>query len=373
MWLLNTASLQLERHDGSLPKYAILSHRWEQDEVDFNQVYSGAAAVQNRRGWCKVLNCCRLARNAGILYAWIDTCCIDKSNSVDFQEAINSMYSYYERSSRCYAFLSDVHSSGNTASEDELFDEISRSKWFTRGWTLQELIAPHNLMFYNSNWEYLCAKRAYSRQLQMITGIDNKLLEGEAKLHDFSVGQRMAWAASRMTTKIEDEAYSLLGLFQISMALLYGEGRRAFYRLQQEIIKEFDDQTLFAWHDDRHDNSIKSVLAPSVTNFRGLDDLKRIPTTNDRRNGHTFTNTGLNIHLMLIPWSMDVYVAPLSCGRTISLSQFDGEQSVRRYRRFGIFLRKTKYEDTYVRSCVNIDGRFQNSIMLDSDIVAKKT
>lgn len=367
MWLLNTTTLRLEWHSENIPKYAILSHRWEQDEVLFKDIRDGTAP--SRKGWRKVVICCAIARNARIPYAWIDTCCINKGNNNELQKAINSMYGYYERAFRCYVYLNDVQKSANTASEDEVFDEVSKSQWFTRGWTLQELIAPYDLMFYNSNWEYLWAKRAYSRQLQRITGISKKLLEGEASLQDFSLAQRMAWAASRTTTEVEDEAYSLLGLFQISMPLLYGEGDKAFLRLQQEIIKEYDDQSLFAWHDNV--SHIKPVLAPSVACFRGLDDLKCYPT-NDRRHGHTFSNTGLNIQLMLIPWSMGVWVAPLSCGRAIPEAQLDSEQSVRRYRRLGIFLRKTTVEDHYTRVSVDINGQLQDSIMLDSDIVAKK-
>lgn len=175
----------------------------------------------------------------------------------------------------------------------------------------------------------------------------------------------MAWAANRTTTRLEDEAYCLLGIFQVNMPMLYGEGKNAFRRLQEEIIKQSDDQTLFAWHDDR---DIKPVLAPSVSCFEGLHDLKCIYATNDSRFGHTLSNSGLNIKLMLIPWDMDIYVAPLSCGRALFKPQGLGGPPTRDYSRMAIFLRRTKFEDHLVRVSVN-DKDF---VMLDSDVVAYK-
>jgi hypothetical protein len=221
-------------HD--IPPYAILSHTWglEVEEVTFQDMMDGNGT--SKAGFSKIRFCGEQARRDGLNYFWVDTCCIDKSSSAELSEAINSMFSWYKNSAFCYVFIEHK--------------DLVGSKWFTRGWTLQELIAPSNVVFYNSLWNPLGTKKKLQDVITSITGIHPKFLGG-TDLETASVAQKMSWAAKRTTTRVEDVAYSLLGIFDINMPLLYGEGRtKAFRRLQEEIIKLYpEDQSLYAWGD----------------------------------------------------------------------------------------------------------------------------
>jgi len=129
MRLLDTTTLEL--HDFATEdevEYVILSHRWEKDEISLPQLVAGG--VESKLGYLKIKQCCEVAEEAGFQYAWIDTCCIDKTSSAELSEAINSMYRWYKKAAICYAYLSDVDSA----------DDLKDSLWFTRGWTLQELL-----------------------------------------------------------------------------------------------------------------------------------------------------------------------------------------------------------------------------------------
>ncbi len=199
----------------------------------------------------KVRRACAIARVNGHRYIWIDSCCIDKTSSAELSAAINSMYRWYRRSSVCYAFLSDVPSHG--ALSDRHWTpgyyqgRFQRSRWFSRGWTLQELIAPRVVVFLNEDWQFIGTKASHAHLVERATGIDVLVLTGEMELREVSVARRLSWASLRLTTVVEDGAYSLLGIFDINMPTLYGEGLRAFVRLQEEIIKRNPDQSLFAW------------------------------------------------------------------------------------------------------------------------------
>jgi hypothetical protein len=251
MRLLDTATLQLKEFiDDEQPRkmgYAILSHRWEDEEVLFADVQSGQA--KSRKGYAKLQGCCRIAREDGFRWVWIDTCCIDKSSSAELSEAINSMFRWYENASVCYAYLSDVQATTFSASATATAKNPleSPSAWFYRGWTLQELLAPEEVVFYSREWIELGTKRTLSDALVRWTFIDPLALSKRRQLKSFSVAQRMSWAAKRKTTRLEDEAYSLLGLFDINMPLLYGEGRRAFARLQEQILARTNDMSILAW------------------------------------------------------------------------------------------------------------------------------
>lgn len=355
MRLLNVKTLKLEEFHKDTPKYGILSHRWNEEEVTYRDITEDRAMIRKFKAWPKIISCCRIAASRGFQYVWIDSCCIDKSSSAELTESINSMYLWYEQAEECYAFLSDVNS----------FRDFGNSAWFTRGWTLQELIAPTNVRFYNGQWKHLGSKADMSDLLYGITKINANVLRSKADLPHYSIAQRMSWAAHRQTSRPEDEAYCLLGIFKVNMPMLYGEGENAFRRLQEEIIKQSDDQTLFAWHDEREE---KPVLAPSPSCFADLHDLRCIYPTNDTRFGHTLSNSGLAIKLMLIPWTMNTYVAPLSCGRVLTKGPQTQQTSVRGYERLGIFLRQTQYANHLVR--VSVNG--EDTIMLNSDIVASK-
>ncbi|KIK93862.1 hypothetical protein PAXRUDRAFT_33823 [Paxillus rubicundulus Ve08.2h10] len=227
MRLLNASTKQLEWFDEpSAVKFAIISHRWGDEEVTFTDI-SGDPSACDKKGYKKVEGCCTQALQDGLRYIWMDTCCIDKSSSAELSEAINSMYTWYHASHVCYAYLADVHGGQKS---DHVHVNFPKSVWFLRGWTLRELIAPTVTL--------MC-------HIEHITGISSQVLRSDAH-HDVSIAQKMFWAAKRETTKVEDRAYSLLGLFGKSMPAIYGEGEKAFEKLQLEIMKASDDQSLFA-------------------------------------------------------------------------------------------------------------------------------
>ncbi|EGZ70900.1 HET-domain-containing protein [Neurospora tetrasperma FGSC 2509] len=257
MRLLKTDTFELVEFVGEeIPKYAILSHTWEGKEVSLQDIQQPDAPIWLKTdkpptpAWAKVKHACRQAWRDKFEYIWIDTCCIDKSSSAELQEAINSMFAWYRKSALCYAFLSDVRKpSGST--DPSSFD-ITRSRWFTRGWTLQELLAPDLLYFYDASWELSGSRSDWAESISKATTIPVDCLAGseksiEEKLQQTTVAARMSWAANRHTTRVEDQAYCLLGLFDINMPMLYGEGKKAFMRLQHEIMKTYDDATILAW------------------------------------------------------------------------------------------------------------------------------
>lgn len=349
MRLLDAITLQFEETFGekTLP-YAILSHRWEEGEVSYQDIQTGRA--RQRKGYAKLDGCCNLARSQGFKYVWIDTCCIDKTSSAELTEAINSMFRWYQGADECYAYLGDVRSP--QLQDPRAQEEFSASVWFTRGWTLQELIAPRKVLFFNRSWQYLGSKRKLRLLLSMITSIDPDILMGKTSLSGCPVAQRMAWAAKRKTTRVEDRAYSLLGIFNVHMPMLYGEGERAFQRLQEEIIKQSDDHSLFTWNDKTF---AKSVLAPSPSCFKGLGDLVRIFPSNDTSQGFQLKNAGLSIQLQLIPWAMNTYLAPLRCGYITSSDSVtqSSRSSFRDYDRACLFLQQTDHKDQFIRVSVN--------------------
>jgi ankyrin repeat protein len=236
-----------------IPPYAILSHRWGEEEVTLQDVQEGHP--ETKKGYQKLQKCLELARKRGHKYVWMDTCCIDKTNSVELSEAINSMYQWYQEAEECYAYLANVSDS-----------QISESEWFDRGWTLQELIAPSTLIFFNQRWEELGTREALSQLVSHRTGIPVGILKGDDDLETASIAQRISWAAERKTTKPEDLAYCLMGIFGINMPLLYGEGKRAFIRLQEEIMKVSDDYSIFAWKSP--DQNHGGLLATSPEAFK---------------------------------------------------------------------------------------------------------
>ncbi|KAF4831912.1 Vegetative incompatibility protein HET-E-1 [Colletotrichum tropicale] len=250
MWLINVDNLQLEEHLNPTVSYAILSHTWGTEEVSFQDFRNLTDVVRGKAGFPKIAATCRLAKSRGLPYAWVDTCCIDKSSSAELSEAINSMFRWYQSSKVCFAYLADVHHDANSSTFPERF---AASRWFTRGWTLQELVAPKNIIFYNAVWEQLGYKETLAMMLTSITGIDSNLLFNKVSPKKIPVATRMSWASKRQTTRIEDAAYCLLGLFDINMPLLYGEGQKAFARLQSEILQETNDLSLLAWTSETTD------------------------------------------------------------------------------------------------------------------------
>lgn len=270
MRLLNTSSLELrEFMGGQTPPYAILSHTWGEGEVLFEDIRTNTAP--SKKGHHKITGCCKKARDDEYEWVWIDTCCIDKSSSAELSEAINSMYQWYKDSAVCYAYLEDVVSK-QTSLEPGLYDirNFTAGRWFTRGWTLQELIAPSTVEFYTNEWVEIGSKASLSAHLADATHIGQSvLLSGD--LSTSNVAERMSWAANRITTREEDMSYCLLGLFGINMPLLYGEGSRAFFRLQEQILKQEEDYSIFAWClQESPGRDLSGLLASSPKSFSKL-------------------------------------------------------------------------------------------------------
>ena len=222
--------LYLTKSLTDIPPYAILSHTWGDDEseVSFDELAKGPR--RHNPGYKKLRFCAEQAARDGLHFSWVDSCCIDRSNSAELSEAINSMFRWYKNASRCYVYLSDV--STGCQSWEEAF---RNSRWFTRGWTLQELIAPQSVEFFSVEGHWLGNKRFLESEIHEITRVDVRALRG-APMSEFSVEERMSWARLRQTKREEDKAYSLLGIFGIYMPLIYGEGdQNALNRLKAEV------------------------------------------------------------------------------------------------------------------------------------------
>jgi len=320
MRLLKTRTKELEFEEFAgrdVPLYAILSHTWGSDEVSLQDVLSGARDMKDRAGYAKIMGTRALAAAHGFDYVWIDTCCIDKTSSAELSEAINSMYRWYQEADICYAYLADVVASpGPPGSGASLPARLGRSRWFTRGWTLQELIAPSAVIFLDAAWREMGTKCGLHEALTRITGIPGGVLQGSSAPSSASVAQRMSWASKRKTTRPEDLAYCLLGLFDVNMPMLYGEGDRAFLRLQEEIIKTSDDHSIFAWDAPAGDGPLATCPAA----FANGGQFLPLESSNPLVDAITVNSKGvhLKVHLMDYPASpsspLKIAVLPCNLG-----------------------------------------------------------
>lgn len=219
-----------------IPQYAILSHTWgdETQEVTFHDVVKGSG--QHKDGYKKIKFCGEQAAKDGFQYVWIDSCCIDRSSSAVLSESINSMFRWYKSAAKCYVYLADV-STNETDMGNAWESAFRKSRWFTRGWTLQELLAPTLVEFFSSDGKRLGDRESLQGYVHQITGISPSALQGRP-LHKFSISEKKTWGTSRTTTIPEDEAYCLMGIFDVSMATRYGEGKeKALERLDSKIKK----------------------------------------------------------------------------------------------------------------------------------------
>ena len=368
MRLLNVNTLEFkEFFDQNVPPYGILSHRWGEDEIShrifrkakgrdtagYRKIHEFCAFIRERKifdfaPWTEVFRNVLdevegrspvLPGNEGeaLQWVWIDSICIDKNSSQELSEAINSMYSWYANAEECYVYMRDVPSSEQTPAVD-FWRAFDGSEWFNRGWTLQEMLAPTTVIFCSSEWEifghmqthtgrkqYLqlapfsdALKFELNERISQITGIQVQYLHGSESIESASIARRMSWAANRKTTRIEDEAYCLLGLFGVNMPLLYGEGRKAFLRLQEEIIKRSDDQSIFAWSLPSPDQERTGILAPDIGCFEWSRDVIRArwrPKT-----PFVITNLGLElvtrtqtVSLDTIDPDCEIHIIQLNC------------------------------------------------------------
>ncbi|KAJ8117063.1 hypothetical protein OPT61_g1664 [Boeremia exigua] len=395
MRLLNASTWQLESFLGTKkPPYAILSHTWETEgEILFEDLIdSSEQGLHSKSDFLKVKHTCKQALQDGYQYVWIDTCCIDKSSSAELSESINSMFRWYQQPAVCYAYLADVDSSRGTHGERSI---LHGSRWFTRGWTLQELIAPDEVELFDMHWQKLGSRSSRAVEISEITGIQEHVLGRgqqalEGVLHSASVAQRMHWASKRTTTREEDMAYCLLGLFDVNMPLLYGEGKKAFLRLQQAIIVDSDDQSILAFRSDippglpdrMFRDNYTPVLAPDVSFFR--DDIRRDWRASNKNNLLTFDANRLTLEVYLIrilpgvlfksgpDWTSSKYapthVALLDCTcgddylsrPAIFVRQTSGNATVfRRCSSYAVLLKATAHSLT---SLTGIGGRITYSV-----------
>jgi hypothetical protein len=356
MRVLDTTTLEFQEFP-DLPDepYAILSHRWRAEEVTFREYRKIRDTIQHRAGYKKIVDLCYLARRRGLHYAWVDTCCIDKRSSAELSEAINSMYRWYKESAECYVFLDDYDSDDPSS--------LARCEWFSRGWTLQELIAPEYCIFFTAAWTVIghkhhwkltkcpCNRRSTDEpqellewgpdllsKLATITHIQVRILTGtRAVSSGASVAQRMSWASQRATTRIEDRVYSLLGIFDINMPLLYGEGLRAFRRLQEEIIRTTHDTSIFCFGSTNTLTLCSSthssyrmhqapLLAESPAHFSTWKDVR--PGRIASNEPYSVTNMGLRMvvsaYTRVRPaWQAHeqrIYAIPLECRREMHVT-----------------------------------------------------
>ena len=296
--------------------YSILSHRWMfgDGEIMFADVLSMDSDVKAKAGYPKFAGACTLAKKLNYDFLWIDTCCINRTDSVELGEAINSMYRWYARAKLCIVYLQDVDSLGH----------IPESNWFTRGWTLQELIAPRTIHFYNRAWTLLGDKANLSSVLAKRTGIPADVLNNKRPAQAYSLAQRMSWAAKRATTRVEDRAYSLMGLFNVNMPMIYGEREQAFIRLQEQIISKSADESIFVWNLDLLEDSTRDakqvlcgLLATSPTCFADCGDV----ISNGRSRGFHISQFGLSISLPATQHAFGTYLAPLNVTKAEAAGQ----------------------------------------------------
>ncbi|KAF6815300.1 het domain-containing protein [Colletotrichum sojae] len=309
MKLINVKTLAIETvNTENAPRYAILSHTWDgENEITYQEwmanVGDPSPEFLERPAYLKILNACTKAREDGLRHLWADTVCIDKSSSSELSEAINSMFAWYERARVCIVYLADVEWRDDLtqAIHANQASSFGSSRWFTRGWTLQELLAPEKVFFYTKEWTEIGTKTELMFPISHITGIDVTYLVSKRKIWSASTAARMSWASGRQTTRLEDMAYCLLGIFDINMPLLYGEGRKAFLRLQEEIIKASDDHTIFcwSWYPSKTPNQWQSVLAPSPAVFSGSANFVATPRISESA-PYQITNVGLSIRLPVV-------------------------------------------------------------------------
>lgn len=216
-----------------IPLYAIMSHTWGSEEVKFQDVIEGTAS--RKEGYKKLFQFGEQAVKDGLLFFWADTCCIDARRSAELSEAINETFLWFQRAECCYVYLADIALTGRGLDTAEISHSLRGCHWFTRSWTLQELIAPENVKFFSADGVQIGDKASLSNVLHEITGIPLQALQG-SPLREFRPDERMTWAQDRHARRPEDEVYCLLGIMGINLPLLYGEGKRnAAARLRRQI------------------------------------------------------------------------------------------------------------------------------------------
>ena len=286
--------------DDKTPPYIILSHRWIGAETSLQEFLLQRDLTDEHwsQGTAKVMRLCQEALSYPEDYVWIDSCCIDKASSTELQEAINSMYKWYENAATCIAYLEDVSLAAASTSSGSIEDQLAKSAWFNRGWTLQEMLAPKKMVFVDCEWKALGDRNALSENLETITGVQKSFYGDRSAIMSATVAERMSWLSQRKTARVEDLAYCMLGIFDVNMNMLYGEGAKAFLRLQKEIIQEIDDESIFVWLNPSPFQPWESTaLAPGPECFSACRDLKIRKDVWIEREPYRMTTKGLEIEL----------------------------------------------------------------------------
>ncbi|KIY00758.1 uncharacterized protein Z520_03423 [Fonsecaea multimorphosa CBS 102226] len=305
MRLLNVETYELQTIHVENVTYAILSHRWYEEEITFETL--NAAQLKNTQEQSpqldKIRGACARAKEDELKWVWIDSCCINKASSQEMNESINSMFQWYQKAAVCYTYLPDVVSTTPGTDlfrphETEDWPARKYSEWFERGWTLQELLAPRKMKFFDRDWQPIGTRADLARDISRITGIEARYLTGTVEFLNASIATRLSWQAGRRTTKIEDIAYSLVGVLDVQLVPFYGEGRQAFQRLQEEILKRHLDESIFAWtapvgslpsHSRPWVSDQWGLLAPSPDCFKNSRDIVINGPSTSRPPGHIQT------------------------------------------------------------------------------------
>ncbi|KAK3371549.1 heterokaryon incompatibility protein-domain-containing protein [Lasiosphaeria ovina] len=353
MWLINTSNLKLEyvEHLGNFG-YAVLSHTWRGDSEPSHQDFkfqSSTGDIAHER-FAKIRKTCELASEQRIPYAWVDTCCIDKTSSAELTEAINSMFKWYQEAAVCYVYLSDLEEDDGRDIHDVL--KLTKYKWFRRGWTLQELIASRHIQFYDRSWKRRGDKASLRQTLYAITKIDEEVLADSSLLPTIPVARRMSWAAKRQTTREEDLAYCLFGIFNVHLPLIYGEGTRAFIRLQEAIAQDNNDLSLFAWtaHDERFVGlKYRGLMAESPREFKRCSHIKSALGPAWQNDEYTITNKGIRLTATVIESEIDGmkdYLLGLQC--------YDGRNQLASGQHNPVFIRLVRTPTGYARHAAGL-------------------
>ena len=310
-------------------KYAIFSHRWSSTgEPSFMDI-SHQTSIGANDGWTKLLNFCKKAKEHGCDFAWSDTCCINKTSSAELEEAIRSMYRWYSDAEVCIAYLE-----GSLSVKD-----FRTEPWFTRGWTLQELLAPRKIKFYGKGWDPILPETSFeandkahydlSNAIEQITRIPRYQLVN-FRPGCYRVWEKLLWASRRTTTRTEDIAYCLIGILDISMPVAYGEGGWAFHRLMETVLQRCNEPEIFAWIGQPSPHSL--VLPSSPACYQGIWDIETarelhllpshdwqvLPAWNSNIGDRTFTSTihGLEVELLIVEVEMVAVDESMSPGDT---------------------------------------------------------
>lgn len=257
MKLLNTRTLQVHQAPLQPPRYVALSYTWGGTSNE-----STAPTPAQRQ------SACTEARRLGLEWVWIDSLCIDSSSTAEISESINSRFRVFQDSAVCLVFLGDVSLGPGETTSKAAGNLLLKSQWLRRIWTLTELIASKEVLFFDRDWRQFGTKRSLLCELSDATRIDLPVLENSRCLSEFSIARRMSWACACSYDREEDLAYALIGLFGVNMTILYGEGPMAFLRLQEEILKSTDDASLFCWQAGPHaTQEYRGLFARSPAEF----------------------------------------------------------------------------------------------------------